>query len=365
MTALLGPRQSGKTTLARQFHADHYFDLENPQDIAQFQTPQLTLERCRGLIVIDEIQHFPDLFPVLRVLVDRPRSGVRFLVLGSASPRLLRQSSESLAGRIYYYELKNFSLEEVGMDQINRLWIRGGFPNSYLAKTNRTSVEWRRAFIKTFLERDIPQLGINIPALTLHRFWAMLAHYHGQIMNYAELSRSFGISDMTTRKYVEILVGTFMLRTLHPWHVNLGKRLVKKPKIYFRDSGLFHTLMNIDTLEQLMTHPKLGASWEGFALDTLCRSLDKRDDELYFFATHTGSELDLFWQGSGRNWGAEFKYSDAPRLTKSMKTVVEDLDLSHLWVIYPGDRSYRLDENITVIPLTQISETWQYDIDHD
>jgi len=352
VTAILGPRQCGKTTIAQEFKWDHYFDLENPRDIARLENPQLALENLKGLIIIDEVQRQQELFPLLRYLVDTSPSQ-RYLILGSASRDLIRQSSESLAGRIAYYHLMGFRFNDIDPGEIRKLWIRGGLPLSYTSDSNQKSIRWREQYIASFLERDIPQLGINIPARTLHRFWNMIAHYHGQIINYSELSRSFGISDMTARKYTEILEGTFMIRSLQPWYVNLGKRLVKRPKIYFRDSGLFHSLMNIDSFDQLTAHPKLGASWEGFALDCLCRSLDKRDDELYFFAAHTGAELDLFWQDKGKNWGAEFKYSDAPKMTRSMANVVNDLKLSHLWVVYPGDQAYRLDNSVTVIPLSE------------
>ena len=361
VTAILGPRQCGKTTIAQEFDANEYFDLENPRDIARLENPQLALEDLQGLIIIDEIQRQPELFPLIRYLVDT-RASQSYLILGSASRNLIRQSSESLAGRIAYYHLFGFRIHDIAPENLKTLWMRGGLPPSFTSKSEPKSLQWRNQYIATFLERDIPQLGINIPARTLHRFWTMLAHYHGQIINYSELSRSFGISDMTARKYVEILEGTFMVRILQPWHVNLGKRLVKRPKIYFRDSGLFHSLMNIANLEELTSNPKLGASWEGFALDSLCRSLDKRDEEFYFFAAHTGAELDLFWRDSGKNWGAEFKYSDAPRLTKSMKNVVDYLDLSHLWVIYPGDKAYRLADKVTVLPFTHIRGKWQYDI---
>ncbi len=249
----------------------------------------------------------------------------------------------------------------MGAEHLNTLWIRGGLPVSYTPATNEHSLLWRENYILTFLERDIPQLGINIPADTLRRFWTMLCHYHGQTLNYAELSRSFGISDMTARKYLNILSGTFMVRVLQPWYANLGKRLVKRPKIYLRDSGLFHALMQIETLDQLSSHNKLGASWEGFALECVCRSLGKMNHLLYFWRTHAGAELDLFWQQGGQNWGVEFKYADAPRLTKSMASALNDLDLAYLWVIYPGKTTYRLAENITICPLRSIPAVWEYD----
>jgi len=359
VTAILGPRQCGKTTLARKLAADSYFDLENPQDLARLEQPQLALEDLTGIIVIDEIQRLPDLFPLLRYLVDQGTKR-KFVILGSASRDLIRQSSESLAGRIGYFQLGGFHLSDIDPGNIKILWQRGGLPRSFLAASYNESLLWRNQYVTTFLERDIPQLGITIPARTLRRFWTMLSHYHGQILNYAELGRSFGVSDMTVRKYCDILEGTFMVRILQPWSVNIGKRLVKRPKLYLRDSGLFHALLSIETPEQLHASPRLGASWEGFALDCVSRTLDKEDGELYFWHTHAGAELDLFWQAEGRNWGVEFKYEDAPRLTRSMKTAVEDLELERLWVVYPGKAAYRLTEKVQVLPLADIRETWNY-----
>jgi hypothetical protein len=350
VTAILGPRQCGKTTLARTLAADSYFDLENPQDLARLEQPQLALEDLTGLIVIDEIQRLPNLFPLLRYLVDQGKKR-KFVVLGSASRDLIRQSSESLAGRIAYFQLGGFRLSDIDPGNVKALWQRGGLPRSFLAASDNESLLWRNQYVSTFLERDIPQLGITIPARTLRRFWTMLSHYHGQILNYSELSRSFGVSDMTVRKYCDILEGTFMVRILQPWSVNIGKRLVKRPKIYLRDSGLFHALLSIETPEQLHNSPRLGASWEGFALDCVCRTLDREDGGLYFWHTHAGAALDLFWQAEGRNWGVEFKYEDAPRLTRSMKTAVEDLELERLWVVYPGKAAYRLTEKVEVLPL--------------
>ena len=350
VTAILGPRQSGKTTLARQCDYDHFFDLENPQDCARLEHPQLALEDLKGLIVIDEIQRSPEIFTTIRYLSDT-NPDQKYLILGSASRDLIRQSSETLAGRIAYFQLGGLRIEDVGREAILPLWQRGGFPASFTSEDEEQSRLWRENFITTFLERDIPQLGINIPARTLRRFWTMLAHYHGQVVNYSELGTSFGISDVTVRKYIDILEGTFMVRVLQPWHSNTGKRLVKRPKIYLRDSGLFHSLMTIENDHQLKAHPKLGASFEGFALESLCRSIGKNDNDFYFYNVHSGSELDLFWQQKGRNWGAEFKYADAPRLTRSMSVVMQDLDLAHLFVIYPGKKTYRLAEKITVLPL--------------
>lgn len=349
VVAIVGPRQCGKSTLARQFNAAHFFDLENPRDLAMLEQPQLALENLSGLIVIDEIQRAPDLFPLLRYLVDHQPSQ-RYLILGSASRDLLRQSSETLAGRIAYHELGGLGLADLGADRWRDLWLRGGMPRSLLADSDEISALWRQQYVSTFLERDIPQLGIQIPAHTLRRFWTMLCHYHGQILNHSELARSFGISDMTVRRYLEILEGTFMIRLLQPWHANLGKRLVKRPKLYLRDCGLFHSLMSIDTMAQLTAHNKLGASWEGFALEASIRAIGKRPEECAFWATHSGAEVDLFWQHGGKNLAVEVKYADAPRLTPSMKSAVADLDLHHLWVVYPGDRAYPLSEKITVLP---------------
>lgn len=360
VTAILGPRQCGKTTIAREFDFDNYFDLENPRDAVRLEHPQLALEELKGLIIIDEIQRVPDLFPLIRHLVDN-KIDQKYLILGSASRDLIRQSSESLAGRIAYFHLGGFRIQDIGNEKIKQLWIRGGFPDSFIPESDEQSLLWRENFLTTFLERDIPQLGINIPAAVLRRFWTMLSHYHGQVINYSEFGRSFGISDMTVRKYIDILAGTFMVRVLQPWYVNVGKRLVKRPKIYIRDSGIFHTLMHIDTYEQLYSDPKLGASWEGFALENVCKSINKPDEEFYFLRIHAGSEIDLFWQHGGKNWGAEFKFADAPRLTKSMKIVLKDFSLEHLWIIYPGTEIYRLAERITVLPIKSVPDYWIYD----
>jgi len=360
VTALLGPRQSGKTTLARQFQADHYFDLENPIDLARFQNPQLTLERCRGLIVIDEVQRKPELFPLIRFLVDTYREQ-HYLILGSASRDLIQQSSESLAGRISHYTLLGFRTTDVGQAEIERLWLRGYLPPSFLAKDDEISYQWREDYMRTFLERDIPALGIRIPAETLRRFWQMVSHYHGNIINFSEIGRSFGIADTTVRSYIDILVGTFMIRTLQPWHINIGKRLVKRPKLYFHDSGIFHSLLALETQEALYQHPKLGSSWEGFALDCVWRSIGKPDENAYFWATHSGAEVDLFWQHNGKHWACEFKFADAPTLTKSMFSALTTLDLEKLWVIYPGNTRYPIHKKVEVLPLKDIQEYWEYD----
>jgi len=359
VTALLGPRQSGKTTLAKQFKSDHYFDLENPRDLVQFRNPQLTLERRRGLIVIDEIQRQPELFPLIRYLVDNT-TDQKYLILGSASRDLIRQSSESLAGRISYYTLSGFRTADIGRERVEQLWFRGGLPPSFLAETEETSFQWREDYVRTFLERDIPSLGFQISADTLRRFWLMATHYHGNIVNFSEFGRSFGIADTTVRHYLEILQGTFMIRILQPWFPNIGKRLVKRPKLYFRDSGILHALLDIAEPQALFRHAKLGGSWEGFALDCVWRSIGKPDESAYFWATHSGAEVDLFWQHEGKNWACEFKYADAPTLTKSMLSAVSSLGLERLWVIYPGNQHYQLQENIEVLPLQNLPARWQY-----
>ena len=353
VTAILGPRQAGKTTLARRFNPDHIFDLENPRDLAILEQPQMALEPLKGLIMIDEVQRKPDLFPLIRYLVDQ-NPEQRYLLLGSASTNLRQQSGESLAGRIGYFYLTGLNLSETGIEKLPQLWLRGGFPRSFLAEDDQQSLLWRTNFIVTFLEKDLALLGISVPASVMYRFWLMLSHYHGQTLNYSEMARSFGISDKTVRQYLSVLEDTFMVRLLTPWHANLGKRLVKTPKLYIRDSGIFHALQSIPDIAALRTNPKLGASWEGFAIEELVSFLAKRDSEVFFYAAHSGVELDLYWQENGRNTGAEIKYLDAPRTTKSMRQAIEDLNLDHLWVIYPGDRIYSLAADITVLPLTDL-----------
>jgi len=360
VTALIGPRQSGKTTLARQYVAAdsiNYFDLEDPVSLARLDEPQTALSGLNGLIVIDEIQRRPDLFPLLRVLVDRDPLPSRFLILGSASPELLRQSSESLAGRIEVVTMSGFGLAEVGVDSQSEHWLRGGFPLSYLAESDVDSFAWRRSFIQTFLERDIPQFGITIPANTLLRFWTMLAHYHGQVWNASEVARSMGISQKEVRRYLDILEGLFMMRQLQPWYANLKKRQVKSPKIYFRDTGLLHNLLGIQSELNLVTNPKLGASWEGYAIEESIKAV--QPDAAYFWATHGGAELDLLLNKDGKLWGFEFKRMDAPKLTPSMKNALSDLDLAHLFVIYPGDKQYMLNDKVTVVPLKDIVMMWE------
>ena len=353
VTALLGPRQCGKTFLARRLSADHYFDLENPRDLSALENPQLLLEPLQGLIVIDEVQRRPDLFSVLRLLVDH-HPDQRYLILGSASGQLLRQSSESLAGRIGYYYLSGFQIADVGGENMRKLWLRGGFPRAYLARNHSACQEWIENYLTTFFEKDIPQLGISIPAQTLRRFWMMLSNYHGQIINFSEIGRSFGVSDMTVRKYIDILEASFMIRVLQPWFSNIGKRLIKSPKIYFRDSGLFHRLLTVAQAKELAVHPKLGASWEGFALESLVQNLVLKPQEIFYWGTHAGAEIDLIWQAQGKWWGAEFKYADAPTLTKSMIISLSDLKLNHVWVIYPGDKKYPLSPEVSVLPLKDV-----------
>ncbi len=359
IVAILGPRQCGKTTLANQFSGQniykevHSFDCEDPRDLARLDNPLLSLEPLKGLIIIDEIQRNPELFPILRVLVDK-FPDKKFLVLGSASRDLVTQSSESLAGRISFLELSGFALHDISSDKYNELWIRGNFPRAFLAKNQEIAAQWREDFIQTFLERDIPNLGIQIPAITLRRFWAMLAHYHGQIFNAAEIGKSLNFSDKTIKRYLDILSGTYLIRQLQPWYYNTKKRLIKRPKIYFRDSGLFHSFLSIENKEQLLLHPKLGASWEGFALEQIIIHLNLQERDVFFWGVHTGAELDLLFQLKGKLWGVEFKYSDTPKITPSMKSALTELNLSHLWIVYPGTESYLLDHNITAVGLYNI-----------
>jgi len=357
IAALLGPRQCGKTTLARMIAEREpctFFDLENPVDSRRLSVPMRALEGLSGLVVIDEVQRKPDLFELLRVLVDRPKNAARFLLLGSASPHLVRGVSESLAGRIGFIDLSGFDLQEVGWGQRDRLWARGGFPRSFLASDESASLAWREDFVRTFLERDIPQLGITIPAETLRRFWTMIAHYHGQIWNAAQFARSLGTSEITARRYLDILAGAYVVRILPSWFVNMRKRQIKAPKIYIRDSGILHALMQSQTLGDVQSHPKLGASWEGFALEQVIGVLDTRD--AYFWATHAGAELDLLVRLGGKPYGFEFKYADAPGTSRSMHVAIQDLSLEHLWVIYPGHQEYPLHDKISVIPISAIPQ---------
>jgi predicted AAA+ superfamily ATPase len=358
VVALIGPRQCGKTTLARQFvppTSVNFFDLEDPFSLARLDQPMSTLQDLSGLVVIDEVQRRPDLFPVLRVLADRDPLPARFLILGSASPALLRQSSESLAGRITIISMSGFSMEEVGKEAQNQHWRRGGFPLSFLAPSDEESLEWRKDFVRTFLERDIPQFGFNIPSTSLFRFWSLLANYHGQIWNAAEAARTLEVSQSTARRYVDLLQDLFMVRQLQPWFANLGKRQVKSPKIYLRDTGILHYLLGIRTEQELSLHPRSGASWEGYVIEETIKAVVP--DEVYFWATHSGAELDLLLVKNGRRIGVESKRVDAPHLTTSMKIALQDLQLDSLLVIYPGLHPYSLGEKVQAIPQATLAES--------
>lgn len=356
VVSLLGPRQCGKTTLARQFlpaNALNYFDLEDPVSLARLDEPMTTLRPLRGLVVIDEIQRRPELFPILRVLADREDTPARFLILGSASPDLARGSSESLAGRVETVTMGGFSLAEVGFGAQARHWLRGGFPPSFLAASEEDSAAWRRSFVQTFLERDLPQYGPAVPAATMYRFWSMLAHYHGQVWNGAELARSLAISESGVRRYLDALQGVFMVRLLQPWHANLKKRQVKSPKVYFRDSGVLHYLLGIRAEADLLLHPRSGASWEGYVVEQVLAAV--QPDEAYFWATHGGAELDLLLLKDGRRLGVEVKRADAPGLTPSIRAALDDLSLDRLTVVYPGQQPYSLMERVTVVPMETLA----------
>lgn len=352
---LVGPRQCGKTTLAREFVAfdsPNYFDLEDEADLARLENPAFTFSKLEGLVVIDEVQRRPELFPSLRVQMDMPGNKIKFLILGSASPELLRQSSETLAGRIATIELDGFSLDELGANSLEALWTRGGFPLSFLAGSDEQSVFWRRNFTKDFLERDLGQLGFQIPAQSIGRFWKMAAHYHGQNFNAAEIARSLEISAPTVRRYLDILSGAFMLRQLQPWFENIKKRQVKSPKIYYRDTGLLHYQLGIGSYHDLLGHPKIGASWEGFVIEQAIRFY--QPEEQYFWSTQCDAELDLLLIKDGRRLGLECKLSDTPKITKSMRTAIETLRLDEMIVIHPGSKSYPLDEKVRAVPLAHL-----------
>jgi len=357
VVVLTGPRQSGKTTLARQLLSEespNYFDLEDPASLARLDEPMTALRPLRDLVVIDEIQRRPDLYPVLRVLVDREAPPARFLILGSASGDLMRQSSESLAGRMERVEIGGFTLSELGSDSAGSLWRRGGLPRAYLARTEEDSVTWRKEFIQTLLERDLPQWGVRVPALALLRFWTMLAHYHGQLWNASEPARALDVNPSTTRRYLDLLGDALMVRQLQPWRANLGKRQVKSPKVYIRDSGLLHQLLGVGTEKELLVHPKVGASWEGFVIEQILAT--EHYDEACFWATHQGAEVDLLLRRGDRLRGVECKRADAPRLTRSMRTAVEDLELEALLVVYPGTRRYTLADRVEAVPLKTLAE---------
>lgn len=365
VVGLLGARQVGKTTLARELTgrrrgAVHFFDLESSADLARLVAdPMLALSPLRGLVVLDEIQRLPEVFPTLRVLADRPRNPARFLVLGSASPELLRQSSETLAGRISYYLLPGFSLPEIPANEADRLWLRGGFPRAFTARSHADSLRWRNDFIRSFLERDLGQLGISFPSTTMDRFWAMLAHGHGQLWNGSELGRAFGVSHHAARRYLEALESTFMVRCLRPWHANLRKRQVKSPKIYFRDSGLLHCFLGVSTREELERHPKLGASWEGFIIENLIQALGVEERQCYFWATHAEAEIDLVVKLGSHLRGFEIKRTVAPKLTPSMKTALADLGLSRIDVIHAGEESFPLAPEVRAVAASRMLEDIQ------
>lgn len=361
VVAVVGLRQVGKTTLAQQVASArsspvHHFDLERDTDRARLADPQLALEGLRGLVVLDEIQHAPELFRALRVLADRPRKPARFLVLGCASGELLRQSSESLAGRIAYYELPGFDMTELTAKQHGQLWLRGGLPRSLLARSNERSFEWRREFIRTFLERDLGSFGIRIPSTTMGRFWSMLAHYHGQVLNVSELARSLGVSQKSILRYLDVLSATFAVHLLQPWHANLKKRHVKSPKVYLSDCGLLHQLLGIDDRAGLEGHPKVGASWEGFMIGQVLLALGLRHQDAFFWGLHSGAELDLFVPKGRQKLGFEFKRSSAPKLSASMRSAVENLGLSELFVVYPGKERFPLAKRVTALPSAEVPD---------
>jgi uncharacterized protein len=359
VVGIIGARQVGKTTLAETYMRTvsepcHWFDLENPEDEARLTEPMLALKKLSGLVVIDEVQRHPDLFPILRVLADRKPNPARFLILGSASPELLRQGAESLAGRIFYHELGGFSLGEVGAENADRLWIRGGLPLSFLADTEQGSFETRTGYIRTFIEKDLPQLGINVAAVTMRRFWTMLAHYHGQTWNSSELARSFGVADTTVRNYLDQLTSALVVRQLQPWHANISKRQVKSPKVYIADSGIFHALLNLPEAADVESHPKCGASWEGFVMNQLIRHLGARPEECYFWATHAGAELDLLIVRGRRRLGFEIKRTAVPTVTPSMRHALTDLRLGKLEVIHAGEHTFPLTGQIRAVALADI-----------
>ncbi len=355
VVALLGPRQCGKTTLARLLvrpQSLNYFDLEDPQSLARLEEPATTLRPLKGLVVIDEVQRRPDLFPLLRVLADRRPLPARFLILGSASPDLLQQSSETLAGRLETLALEGLRLADVGEPAQARHWLRGGFPLSFTARSELDSLAWRRHFLQTFLERDLRQMGVQIPALTLRRFWNMVAHYHGQTWNGAELARALAVNESTVRRYLDLMTGVFMVRQLPPWFENLGKRQVKAPKIYVRDSGLLHALLGVTSARDLEYHPKVGASWEGYAIEEVLKAL--RPDDAYYWATYNDAEIDLVLFKDGKRIGVECKRMDAPKITPSMRIALTDLKLDRLLVVYPGEQRYALGDRVEVVPLAQL-----------
>lgn len=359
VVALLGPRQCGKSTLAKQLlltmDKTTYIDLEKPSDIRKLEDPEFFFSQIPdNLICIDEIQLKPDLFPVLRSIIDENRTNGKFLVLGSASRDLIKQSSQTLAGRICYIELTPFLINEVSdkaSETIITCWNRGGFPDSYLARNDKSSLIWRENFIRTFLERDIPQLGFNIPSQTLHRLWSMLAHLHGQLLNSSKLGEMLGVSHTTIRSYIDLLSQTFMIRRLLPYEANLKKRLVKSPKIYIRDSGILHSLLEIEDTESLFGHPVFGNSWEGFALENILVNL--KNWSHFFYRTSSGVEIDLILQRGLKRIAVEFKASKSPSLSKGFYIALKDLNIDEAYIIAPVDESYKIKENVTILPLSQ------------
>jgi len=357
VTVLYGPRQSGKTTLARQIldeGSPNYFDLEDPASLSRLEEPLTALQSLQGLVVIDEVQRRPDLFPILRVLADRRDNPARFLLLGSASGDLLRQSSESLAGRVERITISGFTLGELGIERADSLWHRGGFPPAYLAAAEQDSLAWRREFIQTLLERDLPQWGVRIPSMALLRFWSMIAHYHGQTWNASEPARALGVNPATSQRYLDVLSDALMVRQLHPWFANLKKRQVKSPRIYIRDSGLLHQLLGIESEKALLTHPKIGASWEGFVIEQILAV--EPHDEAYFWATHQGAEIDLILRRGDRLLGIECKRADAPRMTPSVRTALDELELERVAIVYPHDRRYPLADRVEVVPFCALAQ---------
>lgn len=357
IVALLGPRQCGKTTVAKGLAADRsgeYFDLEEPLSLARLAQPMTVLSEIKGLIMIDEIQRQPGLFPILRVLADRKPARAKFLILGSASPELIRNASETLAGRVAFIEMGGFDLGEVETAAQRKLWLRGGFPRAFLARSDAESFRWREDFIRTFLERDIPQLGIRIPAAALRRLWMMLAHYSGQVLNASEIGRSLGEAHTTVKRHLDLLCGALVVRQLQPWFENVGKRQVKAPKVYVRDSGILHALLGVPSHGVLQGHPKVGASWEGFVIEEAVRIAGER--HAYYWATQAGAEMDLLLMLRGKRYGVEVKYADAPRLSRSMAMALADLRLDRMWIVYPGDQRYRLHERVEAISLSGLRE---------
>lgn len=364
VVGILGSRQVGKTTLAKEIKRKTnkhtvYLDLELTSDINKLQDPELYLSQFTdSLVIIDEIQRMPELFPLLRALVDQKRIPGRFLVLGSTSLDLIKKTSESLAGRIIYHELTPFKIKEVGssLKIIFDLWLKGGYPDSYLSEDIELSFTWRDAYIKTYLERDIPQLGIHVPALQLRKFWTMIAHCHGQLWNASQISKSLGVSSPTAKHYLNILEKTYIIRQLQPYHANIKKRLIKSPKIYIRDTGILHTLLKNKTLDDLQSHPMVGNSWEGFVIEQIINMLPE-NWEKYFYRTNAGAEIDLITFESYRNPVAiEVKYSFSPKVSRGFWNAIEDLKCRKGFVVYPGKESYPISSDINALPIENINE---------